>query len=68
MMGLGGATRYKILQSQSRHEKAGKIYSHTLLFAVTLGLVFFVVGQFGTEAIVGFPAQMLRPLLPRIST
>ncbi|MDZ7836042.1 MAG: MATE family efflux transporter [Alkalibacterium sp.] len=54
MMGLGGATRYKILQSQNRHERAGNVYSQTLLFAVSLGLVFLLVGQFGTEAIARF--------------
>ncbi|MFO8069219.1 MAG: ATP-binding cassette domain-containing protein [Alkalibacterium sp.] len=54
MMGIGGATRYKILLSQDKREQAKKVYSQTVLFALAFGVLFLVVGQFGSEAIARF--------------
>lgn len=54
MLGLGGATRYKILLSQDKQEQAKKVYAQTLVFALALGLVFFLVGQFGADGIARF--------------
>ncbi|MDN6293865.1 MAG: MATE family efflux transporter [Alkalibacterium sp.] len=51
MLGLGGATRYKILLSQNKQKQAIKVYSQTLLFALAFGVMFFIVGQFGSGAI-----------------
>ncbi|WP_423190299.1 MATE family efflux transporter [Alkalibacterium sp. f15] len=54
MMGIGGATRYKILLSQDKREQAQKVYSQTILFALAFGVLFLAVGQFGSEAIARF--------------
>lgn len=54
MLGLGGATRYKILLSQDKQRQAKKVYAQTLVFALALGLVFFLVGQFGADGIARF--------------
>ncbi|GEK89912.1 putative efflux protein, MATE family [Alkalibacterium putridalgicola] len=54
MLGLGGATRYKILLSQDKQKQAKKVYAQTLVFALALGLVFFLVGQFGADGIARF--------------
>ncbi|SFC59273.1 putative efflux protein, MATE family [Alkalibacterium subtropicum] len=54
MLGLGGATRYKILLSQDKQKQAKKVYSQTLMFALTLGLVFLLVGQLGADGIARF--------------
>ena len=54
MLGLGGATRYKILLSRDNQNQAKKVYSQTLLFAMVLGVIFFLVGQFGAEGIARF--------------
>lgn len=51
MLGLGGATRYKILLSRHKTEQANRVYSQTFLFAVIMGLLFMVVGRFGAETI-----------------
>lgn len=54
MLGLGGATRYKILLSRDNQMQAKRVYSQTLLFALLLGVVFFLAGQFGAEGIARF--------------
>ncbi|WP_218162495.1 MATE family efflux transporter [Alkalibacterium sp. 20] len=54
MMGIGGATRYKILLSQDKREQAQKVYSQTILFALAFGVLFLAVGQLGSEAIARF--------------
>lgn len=54
MMGLGGATRYKILLSQNKGEQAKKVYSQTLLFSLIVGAIFLMIGLIGSEAIAQF--------------
>ncbi|WP_161878237.1 MATE family efflux transporter [Alkalibacterium sp. MB6] len=44
MLGLGGATRFRILLSQQNKEQAKRVYSQTLLFAILLSLVFVLLG------------------------
>ncbi len=47
MLGLGGATRYKILLSQNKVTESRRVYSQTFLFAVIMGLIFMAIGLFG---------------------
>jgi len=54
MLGLGGATRYKILLSKGDEDQAKKVYSQTLLFALAVGGLHFLAGQFGAESIARF--------------
>lgn len=49
MLGLGGATRYKILLSQNKLAEAKRVYSQTFLFAVGMGILFMMIGLFGAS-------------------
>lgn len=49
MLGLGGATRYKILLSQDKVKESRRVYSQTFLFAVTMGIIFMLIGIFGAS-------------------
>lgn len=64
MLGLGGATRYKILLSQNKQEQATKVYSQTFLFALAFGVLFFIVGQFGSGAIANISGANLETFKP----
>ncbi len=51
MLGMGGATRYSILKSQSLQKEANTVFTHTLLLGILLSAIFFLVGVFGSESI-----------------
>ncbi|SDK95547.1 MATE family efflux transporter [Alkalibacterium thalassium] len=50
MLGLGGATRYKILLSQNKLAESNRVYSQTFLFAVGMGILFMMIGLFGASS------------------
>lgn len=49
MLGIGGATRYRILLSQDKVSQAKRVYSQTFLFAVIMGIIFMLIGIFGAS-------------------
>lgn len=49
MLGLGGATRYRILLSQNKIKESKRVYSQTFLFAVIMGIIFMFIGMFGAS-------------------
>lgn len=51
MCGIGGSTRYSILKSQNKTDKANQAFSNTVLMALGFAAVFFVVGLFLSGAI-----------------
>lgn len=55
MFGMGGATKYTIAKSQGHDDKANRIFSNTVYLATFAGLIFFLLGLFGSETI----AQLL---------
>jgi Na+-driven multidrug efflux pump len=51
MLGVGGATRYTILQAQGNAKKAQATFSTALVGGVLTGLAFILVGLVGVEAV-----------------
>ncbi len=44
MIGIGGATKYAILRAQGNYGEANKIFSTALIFALTVGITFAIIG------------------------
>lgn len=55
MIGIGGATRFSILKSRAKHEKAQIVFSAALKSGLMIGFVLVIVGLFGA----GHLASML---------
>jgi len=48
MVGIGGATRYAVLKSEGKHDKADSIFTHSLITGLSFAVVFVVTGIFLT--------------------
>lgn len=46
MFGMGGATKYSIFKSRNEIQKANQAFTHTVVLAVCVSAVFFVMGMF----------------------
>lgn len=51
MIGIGGATRFSILKTQNKSEKANKVFSISVKFGIIIGIIFAIVGIFGSKAL-----------------
>lgn len=51
MIGIGGATRYRILKSQNNKDKANITFTTSVKLGLLLGLLLVVVGIFGSKAL-----------------
>jgi len=51
MIGIGGATRYSILKSQHKNQKANIVYTTCLKLGLISGLLFAIIGVFASEAL-----------------
>lgn len=51
MIGIGGATRYSILNSQNKNEEAEGVFSGSLKLGSMIGLVFILFGLFGSRTL-----------------
>jgi putative MATE family efflux protein len=48
MIGIGGATRYSILKSRNKDMKANIIFATCMKLGVVIGIIFALIGIFGT--------------------
>jgi putative MATE family efflux protein len=46
MLGMGGATKYSILKSQDKAQEASRTFTNTILFTLSLSIVFLFIGIF----------------------
>lgn len=51
MLGMGGAIKYAILQSQKETDNANRVFTNTILLALGFSVLFFVMGAFFAEPI-----------------
>ena len=51
MIGIGGSTRYSILKSQKENNKANAVYSTSIKLGVVFGLIFILIGIFGSRSL-----------------
>lgn len=51
MIGIGGATKYKMFKSQGKDEQANKIYSLTVWTGLIIGITFTILGIFFSREI-----------------
>lgn len=51
MIGIGGATRYSILSSQNDDRKANAVYTTSIKLGILLGVIFAILGIFGSRAL-----------------
>jgi putative MATE family efflux protein len=49
MIGIGGATRFSILNSQNDNKKASVVFSTAVKLGVVIGLIFALIGMFGAK-------------------
>lgn len=49
MLGIGGATRYSILQSQKENKRASDVFTTSIKTGLIFGIVFFLMGLFGSK-------------------
>ena len=49
MIGIGGATRFTILKARQEEKEANQIFSLSVKFALIMGMMFFIIGLFGTK-------------------
>lgn len=49
MLGMGGGTRYSIFHSQNKQVKGNEAFTHTLVLALCLAVVFCLTGMTGAE-------------------
>ena len=49
MLGIGGATRYSILQSQKENKRASDVFTTSIKMGLILGIVFLLIGLFGSK-------------------
>ena len=51
MLGIGGATRYSILQSQQEFKRANDVFTTSIKMGLILGLVFLIIGLFASDGL-----------------
>ncbi|WP_315076637.1 MATE family efflux transporter [uncultured Clostridium sp.] len=51
MIGIGGATKFTILKTQSEHNKANEVFTHCIILSVVIGMFFVLTGIFNSEVI-----------------
>ncbi|MEC6748198.1 MATE family efflux transporter [Marinilactibacillus sp. XAAS-LB27] len=51
MLGLGGASRFSILNAQRKIKEARSVYTQSLLFGLIVGIVFSIIGVVGADTI-----------------
>ena len=51
MIGIGGAARFGILKSQNKHKESDAVFAGALKLGVMAGLLFAVIGFFGSRAL-----------------
>lgn len=51
MLGVGGATRFSILQAQGKRETANAVFTGTVIWGTVLALAFVLLGIFGAKAL-----------------
>jgi putative MATE family efflux protein len=51
MIGIGGATRYRILKSQSENERANIVFTTCMKLGILIGLTFALIGIFGSKSL-----------------
>ena len=49
MIGIGGATRFSILKSQSKDKKASVVFSSAIKLGVMAGVILAIIGLFGAK-------------------
>ncbi|HHU72915.1 MAG TPA: MATE family efflux transporter [Clostridiales bacterium] len=49
MLGIGGATRYSILQSQQEIKRANYVFTTSIKMGLILGIIFLLIGLFGSD-------------------
>lgn len=49
MLGIGGATRYSILQSQKEIKRANNVFTTSIKMGLIFGIAFFLIGLFGSD-------------------
>lgn len=49
MIGIGGASRFSILKSQKMDKKANEVFSTSIKFGVIVGIIFSIIGIFGSK-------------------
>ncbi|WMC92517.1 MATE family efflux transporter [Kineothrix sp. MB12-C1] len=52
MFGMGGATKYSIAKSQKDTNNANRIFTNTVVLALSFAAVFFILGMFFSGAII----------------
>ena len=52
MIGMGGGTKYSIAQSQKDGKTANQVFTHAAMLTISVAMIFFLVGVFGTETLV----------------
>lgn len=51
MLGIGGATRYSILQSQQETKRANDVFTTSIKMGLIIGLIFLLIGLFASDDI-----------------
>ncbi|HHX12972.1 MAG TPA: MATE family efflux transporter [Clostridiales bacterium] len=51
MLGIGGATRYSILQSQKEFKRANDVFTTSIKMGLILGIVFLIIGLFASDGL-----------------
>lgn len=51
MVGIGGATVYKLISTNKEQEKANKIYTLTIFLGISIGIIFMLLGIFFSREI-----------------
>ncbi|MEG0249607.1 MAG: MATE family efflux transporter [Peptostreptococcus sp.] len=54
MIGMGGATKFSIYRIQGKKERANEAFSNSIFMGVAIATIFFLIGLFLSEYIVGF--------------
>ena len=54
MIGIGGATRYSILQSQAEQKRANKVFATALQVGIVIGLLLALLGLLGSNRLAGW--------------
>ena len=51
MIGIGGATRYRILKSQNEDREANKVFATCVKLGVLIGVIYAIIGIFGSKSL-----------------
>lgn len=49
MIGIGGATKFTILKTQSENSKADEVFTHCIILGIVIGSIFALTGILGSE-------------------